>query len=116
MFHPGKIVRVYSHSDPNVLSSDDSTQATVIMWDKNLLTLEVEKKIAAQASVGSIVLADYSPSSETSPVPRQKIVKILRGELAEDIWAEYENYFKARSGNKGESSAMPSLGTPRYFR
>ncbi len=116
MFHPGKVIRVYSHSDPNVISSDDSTQATVIMWDKNLLTLEADRKIAAQLSIGSIVLVDYSPLSDTSPVPKHRIVKLLRGELAEDIWAEYDNYFKARSEKKGEGMPMPSLGTPRYFR
>jgi len=116
MFHPGKIIRIYSHSDPNVISSDDSTQATVIMWDKNLLTLEADRKIVPSLSVGSIVLVDYSPLSDTSPVPRHRIVKVLKGELAEDIWAEYDNYLKARSGNKGDNPSMPSLGTPRYFR
>lgn len=116
MYHPAKIVKVYLSSDPNVISSDDSAQATVVMWDKNLLTLECDTKIASQVSVGSIVLVDYSPLSEKSPIPRHRIVKVLKGELAEDVWAEYESYFEERQKSKKPGVVMTPQGPPSYFR
>ena len=116
MYHPAKIVKIYLPSDPNIISSDNSAQATAVMWDKNLLTLELDAKIASQASIGDVALVDYSPLSDNSPVPRHRIVKLLKGELAEDVWAEYANYLETRQKNKRPGMPIPPSDTPRYFR
>ncbi len=90
MFHPGKVIAVLSPKDKGVISADKSVQATMRMWDENVLTMEVAPKIAGRLREGDIVLCDYRPSKGLSvPVPSNTIVKILKGKAAERMWQEY---------------------------
>ena len=41
MYHPGKVIAVLSPADKGVRSSDSSVQATLRMWDDNVITMLV---------------------------------------------------------------------------
>lgn len=105
MYHPGKVVAILSPSDKGVASSDASVQATLRMWDENVLTMLVAPKIAGKLREGDIVLCDYRPEQGMSvPVPKNLVVKILRGKQAERMWAEYREVHEKKS--KRESKEM----------
>ena len=102
MYHPGKVVAVLSPSDKGIASSDSSVQATLHMWDENVLTMLVAPRIAKQVREGDMVLCDYRPEKGMSvPVPKNVVVKILRGKQAEKMWHEYKEVHEKR--NKRES-------------
>ena len=102
MYHPGKVVAVLSPSDKGILSADASVQATLRMWDDNVLTMLVEPRLAKKVRAGDTVLCDYRPEKGMSvPVPRNTIVKILRGRQADRMWQEYREVHEKR--NKRES-------------
>ena len=103
MYHPGKIIAVISTRDKNVVSSDNTVQATLRMWDENVLTMRVEAKIASKVKEGDIVLADYRPETGMSvPVPRNVVVKIIRGKTAEKIWHEYREIYEKRKKHENK--------------
>lgn len=103
MYHPGKILAVISTKDKNVLSSDTSVQATLRMWDENVLTMMVAPKIALKVKENDFVLVDYRPEPGISvPVPRNVIVKIIRGKLAEKIWQEYREVYDKRKKHENK--------------
>jgi hypothetical protein len=110
MYHPGKIIAVLSSKDRNIESSDSSTQATLRMWDDNVLTMLVAPKIAAKVRENDIVLADYRPTKGLSvPVPQNIVVKILRGKAADKVWQEYrEVHEKRKKSERGEKQAQQS--------
>ncbi|MCX8174724.1 MAG: hypothetical protein N3E51_00770 [Candidatus Micrarchaeota archaeon] len=110
MYHPGKVVAVLSPREKGVLSADASVQATLRMWDENVLTMLVEKKIADKVREGDIVLCDYRPQEGMSvPVPRHVVVKVLKGKAAERIWQEYrETYEKRKRREHSEKEAQQS--------
>jgi hypothetical protein len=88
MYHPGKVIAVLSPKDS--VSSDNSIQVTLRMWDENVLTMIVEPKIAKKIKEGDIVLCDYRPEKGLSvPVPRNVVVKIIKGKTAEKVWGAY---------------------------
>jgi hypothetical protein len=87
------------------MSCDASVQATLRMWDENVLTMLVEPKIAGKLREGDIVLCDYRPERGMSvPVPKNLVVKILRGRQAERMWTEYREVHEKKS--KRESKEM----------
>lgn len=91
MYHPGKVITLIGPKDGQVASSDQSTQATLRMWDENLLTLLVDAKLAPKMREGDLVLVDYRPiPGMRVPAPRQIVTKILRGPKAEAVWREYQ--------------------------
>jgi hypothetical protein len=97
MYHPGKIIAVLSPKEKGTISSDSSVQATLYMWDENILTMMVDKKIASHLKEGDIVLADYRPEPGFSvPVPKNVVVKILRGKSAEKMWKEYRDMYERK--------------------
>jgi len=110
MYHPGKVIAVLSPKDKGIISSDISVQATLRMWDENVLTMEVAQKIANRVALGDIVLADYRPEKGISvPVPRNIVVKILKGKQAETMWREYkEVHEKRRRHDTKEKDASQS--------
>ena len=110
MYHPGKVSVVLSSSDKNITSSDSSVQAVLRMWDENVLTMQVAKKIASKIREGDIVLADYRPEKGLSvPVPKNTVVKIIRGKPAEKMWQEYrEVYDKKKKSERNEKQAQQS--------
>ncbi len=94
-----------SPSDKGVVSSDLSVQATLRMWDENVLTMLVAPKIAKKVHEGDIVLCDYRPEAGMSvPVPRNVVVKVLRGRQAAKMWAEYREVHERKS--KRENKEM----------
>ena len=65
MYHPGKVIAVLSARDKNI-SADNSVQATLRMWDENVLTMAVSPKIASKIREGDLVLVDYRPEAGLS--------------------------------------------------
>jgi len=113
MYHPGKIVAVLSPSDKGIVSADASVQATLHMWDENVLTMLVAPKIAKKIREGDIVLCDYRPEGKMSvPVPRNVVVKILRGRQSEKMWQEYREVHEKRSKreNKEKQAQQSYIG------
>ena len=113
MYHPGKVVAVLSPSDKGIMSADASVQATLRMWDENVLTMLVSPKLASKVKEGDIVLCDYRPEEKMSvPVPRNVVVKILRGKQAEKMWAEYREVHekKSRRESKEKQSQQSYIG------
>lgn len=108
MFHPGKVLVVYSSKDKDVVSADSSVQATVRMWDDNLVTFAVEHNIADKIRPNDAVLVDYTPMNiPGSPVPRMIIIKILKGAIGKRIFEEYESHSKKRR-EKETQQQLPS--------
>ena len=96
MYHPAKILFIHRGKDRNVKSADDSTQATVEMWDENVFTCKVEKKIADKLKDNDVVLVDYSPYSEKVPIAKQTITKILYKKKAKEIWDKYKEHYQKK--------------------
>jgi len=91
------VIAILSPKDKGIASSDASVQATMRMWDENVLTMEVAGKLVGKIAVGDIVLADYRPQKGLSvPVPRNTIVKILKGRQADAMWREYREVNERR--------------------
>ncbi len=111
MFHPGRVVEVLSPKSRNIDSSEDNTQVMLNMWDDNLFTFNVASEIADKVSTDDIVLVDYSPISQGSPVPKRIVTKVLKGGTAKKIWDNYKAYYAkkeaAKTSNKNQQFKMP---------
>lgn len=102
MYHPGKVITVIAPSDKGISSSDKSVQACLRMWDENVLTMLVEPKIAGKIREGDMVLCDYRPEKSMSvPVPRNVVVKIMKGKAAEKMWHEYREVYEKKKRHEG---------------
>ena len=110
VYHPGKVIAVLSPKDKGVLSADASVQATMRMWDDNVLTMLVAPKLAGKIREGDTALCDYRPEKGLSvPVPRNVIVKILKGKAAEKMWQEYREVHEKKKGReRSEKEAQQS--------
>ncbi|MFH1094969.1 MAG: hypothetical protein V1728_02010 [Candidatus Micrarchaeota archaeon] len=110
MYHPGKVIEVARPADSP--SSDTSVQATLRMWDENVLTLLVAPKLVARVKSGQTVLVDYRPNPAIStPVPAHVIVKILEGKKAEAVWGAYrEMYDRQRRAQAANAAAQSYIG------
>lgn len=107
LYHPAKIKHVFQTKGKNVESADSTVQAAVKMWDGNLVTTTVAPKLAAKAKAGDIVLVDYSPTSARLPIPKLTVTKILRGEAAKQLWAEYRTYLEKRKPARPTATTLP---------
>ena len=114
MFHPGKIMRVFSHTDKNIHSCDQSTQVFLEMWDENQMTLAVDGKIAEKVKAGDFVLVDYSSISPQYPIPRHTVVKVLSTDVGKEVWKDYKDYL-VKLKEKSQPTAMPARA-PSYVR
>lgn len=92
MFHVGKVLRVFRPGEKEIVAADSSVQATVLMWDENLLTVGVDPNISEKVKETDVVIVDYNPMYTTIPVPKQVVVKIVRGELAKKVWKDFSDY------------------------
>jgi hypothetical protein len=110
MFHPGKVLRVFSPSDSDIASSDTGTQVMLNMWDENLTTVMVHKKLTGEIKVDDVVLVDYRPISSAFPVPKLEVTKVLKGNHAAETWKIYKD--KQRSLKGKPLPFAPSPGTP----
>jgi hypothetical protein len=93
MYHPGIVLEILSPNDKNVFAVDKTIQATLKMWDENLITVLVDSKIGQKIKKNDTVLVDYRPIPNTS-APKLTVIKILKGNLAKTIWNTYKNHFK----------------------
>jgi hypothetical protein len=93
MYHPGKVMEIFSSKDKNIKSADATTQALLEMWDENMITVLVESQISKDIKKGDIVLVDYRPM-QTSPTPKLTVTKILRGSSAKETWNIYRDHFR----------------------
>lgn len=112
MFHIAKVLQAYRSNEKDVIGADTSVQATVEMWDENILTIAVNSGIGEKIKENDIVLVDYSPCSANIPVPKQIAVKILRGETAKKTWKRYEEFRETKKKESSEYGA-PSLPNVR---
>lgn len=109
MFHPGKVIRVFSYSDKGINSCDQSTQAFLEMWDENQMTFQVDPKIADKVKPGDFVLVDYSSGSMQYPMPRYIIIKVLSQEMGKETWKNYKEYLvKLKERNMPSQSRAQS--------
>jgi hypothetical protein len=107
LFHPGKVLKVFKNDEKNVLGFDQSVLVMLEMWDDNLLTVAVQHGLENRVKEADIVLLDYTPEYPTLPVPRQIVVKILRGETGKAIWKEYVEKNRKNKADTDVSSPMP---------
>ena len=119
LHHPGKVVAVLAPTSKDIKSADDSTQATVEMWDDNLLTLKVENQISKDIRPGDVVLVDYTPTAvnQNTVAYRQVIVKILGRDTGFQLWDKYKAFQekqKKTGGQKAKGGMMPQMET-EYF-
>lgn len=117
MYHPGKVIEIFSSKDKNIKSADTSTQALLEMWDENMITLLVEPPIGKDIKKGDIVLVDYRPMP-TSPAPRLTVTKILRGNAAKETWNVYKDHFrkqKVKPVIQKISAAMPQQPQEQHY-
>ncbi|VVB58794.1 Uncharacterised protein [Candidatus Anstonella stagnisolia] len=106
MYHPGKVLKVFSKADKDVIAADTTTQALLMMWDENVLTLLVDAKLAGKVKDGDIVLVDYRPlAGLTAPMPKQIVTKVIRGKKADALWKEYEQV-RARQRQAAAAAAQ----------
>jgi hypothetical protein len=112
----GKVKRVIAPKSKNVISADTSIQASVKMWDENLIILEVDKKIAGKIKEGDYVMADYRPLSEQSPYRKMMICKILKGDVGKKLFKEFNDEFQNKKKKKEEASAQVQTPPMPYIR
>lgn len=116
-FHLGKINKMIIPGK-DVISSDSSVHAIVEMWDNNQMVLRVEDAIAEQAKESDVVVVDYNPISNSGQaVPKQTIVKILKGKKGKECWESFKKYHEEKNKIKnGEFTPEPPLSGIPYSR
>ena len=107
MYHIGKILEVWSGK---AAKGDDSVQATLEMWDENVITLKAEPKISKQLKTGDYVLVDYTPVIlGAAAVPRQVITKVLDTKAGERTWQTYKEFHKKQKAAKSGAAAAAQM-------
>ena len=110
MYHPGKILKIYKKQE-----KDLGIQATVEMWDENILTLEVDKKVAKELKEEDYVLVDYSPIlGMTVPQARQIIVRILEDTDFARVWNTYKQQHERAKA--AATAQVPSMANSGLYR
>jgi hypothetical protein len=107
MYHPGKVIRIFSPDDADVISADKDFQAVISMWDENLTTVLVHKNLMGQLHVDDVVLVDYRPLSSTIPIPRLVVTKVLKGAHATETWKIYKEKYRTLKGKP-----LPLIASP----
>jgi hypothetical protein len=95
LYHIGIVQHIISPGK-GVVSSDESVQAVVRMWDANLLILGVDSKISKKVKKNDYVIADYTPLSPDSGNRKLTIIKVLSLDEGSSIWAEFQDEFDKR--------------------
>ncbi len=98
MYHPGKVVEVYTPKNKNIKSSDTAVQTMLEMWDDNVITVGVERRLISTIQKDDIVLVDYT-------TPKLKVIKVLRDTVGKSTWRKYRDQFEKR---KTEAVAVQS--------
>ncbi|MEM3400007.1 MAG: hypothetical protein QXP42_04215 [Candidatus Micrarchaeia archaeon] len=109
MYHPGKVLLLFSAKDKNIVAADSTTQALLQMWDEKLLTLLVDSKIADKMKENDIVLVDYRPLDKKGPAPTMVVTKVVHGEKAKLLWDRYTEYYeKIRKEQQSKHPVQPA--------
>ena len=96
MYHIGLIQHVISPQTKGVMSSDDSVQAVVKMWDENVFILRVSKKLSKIIKKNDYVITDYTPLGPTSNNKKLLIIKILPKEEGSSVWVCFQDQLERR--------------------
>lgn len=107
MFHVGKVLKVFGSDEKTAIGHDKSVQVLLEMWDENLLIVGCEDGLGEKIKEADVVLVDYTPLNVNAPVPRQIIVKLLRGELGKKTWERFGTYNEKRRADSGDSIQQP---------
>ena len=115
MYHIGIVEHIISPSKKGVVSSDESVQAVVKMWDENLLILPVHKKLHKSIREGQFVLNDYRPMSAMSRHRNLVVIKILPDKDGKGIWDGFQKELDRRKSamRRAQDTAPPPV---RYIR
>lgn len=112
MYHIGIVQHLIQPDKAGVISSDETVQAVIKMWDLNLVILGVDKKISKKVKKGDYILADYMPMAPESMNRRLSIVKIIPSSEGTKIWNEFQDEFRRRA-NSQQPNDFPAQ---RYIR
>jgi hypothetical protein len=113
MYHPGKVLKIFSPKSDNIESSNDEVQVMVEMWDDNMIVLLLDPKLEDKIREGDVVLADYRPISDKgSPTPRMIVTKILKGENGSITWDRYKEYYRKK---KKEAASGTRVMPPQSY-
>lgn len=113
MYHIGKILEVWSGK---AAKGSEDVEATVEMWDENIITLKADAKIAKQLKVADFVLVDYTPVMiGASAAPRQVIVKILEPKAGERAWETYKEFHRKQKSAKANAAAQVQAQQESYL-
>ncbi|MEM7815200.1 MAG: hypothetical protein QXF55_02585 [Candidatus Aenigmatarchaeota archaeon] len=114
MYHIGKVLEVWSGK---AARGDDSVQATLEMWDENIITLRADAKVAKFVKQGDFVLVDYTPITVgAAATPRQLIVKVLDMKSGERTWGIYKEFHKRqRAAKAGVQIQQAHQAQESYF-
>ncbi len=105
MYHLGKVIKIYRSREKEL-----GIQATLEMWDENILTLEVDKKISKEIRENSYVFVDYRPISGTV-TPMQLVKRVLSKEEGPAIWERYKQRLEQikRAANKQQVQGIQDV-------
>ena len=95
MYHPGQVRTIIKRNENNT-----DTHATLLMWDGLMFTFKVSSSIEDKIKKGDIVLVDYNPISTPPHTPKWTVCKILKGDEAKRVMAEYKGYYKRQKKEK----------------
>ena len=99
MYHPGKVVEVFSPKHKGVQAADDLVQTMLEMWDDNVITVTVDKKLVSALKKDDVVLVDYTS-------PKLRVIKILKDDLGKNTWKKYKDQIQKR---KVEAVSMQKM-------
>ena len=104
MYHIGKILEVWSNK---TAKGDETVQATLEMWDENVITLKADTKISKQMKTGDFVLVDYSPVIiGATAAPKQLITKVLETKAGDRTWGTYKEFLKKQKASKAAGNVQ----------
>ena len=101
MYHPGRAVEVFSSDGKNVISSDNTVQVLLEMWDDNLITVQIDPSLVKSAKKGDVLIVDYT---NTQTGPKMAATKILRGDVSKRVWEKYRDFYE----KKKSQQSMPA--------
>ncbi|HLD49320.1 MAG TPA: hypothetical protein VJB11_03065 [archaeon] len=110
MYHPGRVVEIFSSSDKNIIANDSSIQVMLEMWDDNLITAQADSHIGKDIKKDDVLLVDYTPTQQNAP--KMIAIKILRGEIAKRTWKKYKEHFEKRKMQIPAAKLLPKSGQP----
>ncbi|MBU3897158.1 MAG: hypothetical protein KJ697_04490 [Nanoarchaeota archaeon] len=115
IFHPGKVIEVFSSGDKSIKSVNTSIQITLEMWDENILTFDISSKLGKTVKNNDIAIVDYSPKSDKLSLPKHEIVKILKGNKGKEMWKKYKEYLKKMKPDKTSNPSPVQVQRPNAY-